>query len=136
MPALRTYSVFICHDWEYSAEYARVVQFLDAAPNFTWENLSVPQHDPLANDETLQYELRNQIRPADVMVVTAGMYTAHSEWMDWEMAFARRIGTPIIGIVPWGAQRVPVAVQKNATDIVGWNTNSIVSAIRRLGQRS
>jgi hypothetical protein len=53
----------------------------------------------------------------------------------WEMAFARRIGTPIIGIVPRGNQCVPVAVQKSATDIVGWNTNSIVSAIRQLGRR-
>jgi hypothetical protein len=131
MPGLRTYSVFICHDWEYSPEYTRVCEFLDGAPNFRWENRSVPEHDPLANDETLQYELRNQIRPADVMLVCAGMYTAHSEWMDWEMAFARRIGKPIIGVIPWGNRRVPVAVQKNATDTVGWNTSTIVAAIRR-----
>jgi len=134
MPALRTYSVFICHDWEYSDEYYRVVEFLDAARNFEWENLSVPQHDPLANDEKLQYELRNQIRPADVVLVTAGMYAAHSEWMDWEMAFARRIGKPIIGIIPRGSERLPVAVQKNATEWVGWSTDSIVSAIRRHGR--
>lgn len=135
MPTLRDYSVFICHDWEYSSEYGRVVEFLDASPNFRWENRSVPEHDPLANDETLQYELRNQIRPADVVLVTAGMYAAYSKWMDWEMAFARRIGTPIVGIVPRGNMRVPVAVQKNSTELVGWNTNSIVSAVRRHGRR-
>ena len=135
MPRLRTYSLFICHDWEYSEEYDRVCQFLDEAPNFEWENLSVPEHDPLANDESLEYELRNQIRPADVLLVLAGMYTAYSAWMDWEMAFAKRIGKAIVGIVPWGARRIPAGVQANATDIVGWNTGAIVSAIRRYSPR-
>lgn len=134
MPALRIYSVFICHDWEYGADYYRICEFLEATSNFNWKNLSVPEHDPLANDDTLERELRNQVRPADVMLVLAGMYTARSAWMDWEMRFARRIGKPIIGIVPWGNTRVPVAVQRNATEIVGWNTRSIVNAIRYHGR--
>jgi len=130
MPALRTYSIFICHDWEYSADYNRVCDFLDKAQHFLWENLSVPEHDPLDTDEMLQKNLRDQIRPADVMLVLAGMYTAHSGWMDWEMAFAWRIGQSIIGIKPWGNLQLPVVVQNNAVEIVGWNTESIVSAIR------
>lgn len=134
MPSLRTYSLFICHDWEYSVDYYRVREFLDGARNFDWEDRSVPEHDPLANDEQLEYELRNQIRPADVMLVLAGMYTAHSEWMDWEMSFGRRIGKPIIGIVPWGNQRIPAAVQRRATEIVRWNSESIVRAIRRVSR--
>lgn len=83
MPALRKYEIFICHDWEYSQDYYRVKAFLDQAPWFHWEDHSVPEHDPLANDEKLEYELRNQMRPADVMLVLAGMYTARSRWMDW-----------------------------------------------------
>jgi hypothetical protein len=135
MPSLRTYSVFICHDWEYSGEYNRIREFLDGAPNFDWEDRSVPDHDPLANDETLQAELQNQIRPADVMLVLAGMYTSRSEWMAWEMAFGRRIGKPIIGIAPRGSQRLPQVVQRNAIEIVGWNSSSIVQAIRRYAPR-
>lgn len=130
MPTLRTYSVFICHDWEYSEDYGRICEFLDDAANFAWRNLSVPEHDPLDTDEMLQKNLRDQIRPADVMLVLAGMYTAWSGWMDWEMAFARRIGTAIIGIRPWGNVQVPVVVQHNADEIVGWTTASIVDAIR------
>ena len=134
MPSLRTYSVFTCHDWEYSDDYHRVCDFLHDAPNFRWKDLSVPEHDPLANGETLKYELRNQIRPADVMLVLAGMYTARSEWMDWEMAFARRIGKPIVGIAPWGSRIIPRAVQDNATEIIGWRQASMVDAIRRHGR--
>lgn len=130
MPSLRAYRVFICHDWEYSADYYRVCDFLDAAPNFNWVNLSVPEHDPLETDDMLQKNLRDQIRPADVFLVVAGMYTARSGWMDWEMQFARRIGKSIIGIKPWGNVQLPVVVQNNADEIVGWSTESIVAAIR------
>lgn len=135
MPTLRTYSVFICHDWEYSDEYNRVCSFLDAAPNFRWENLSVPEHEPLDTDDMLEKNLRDQIRPADVLLVLAGMYTVRSTWMDWEMAVARRIGTSIIGVKPWGNIQLPVVVQRNADEIVGWNTDAIVGAIRHYAPR-
>ena len=135
MPPLRTYSVFICHDWEYSEDYYRICEFLDDAPNFSWSNLSVPEHDPLDTNDMLQKNLRDQIRPAEVMLVLAGMYSARSGWMDWEMAFGRRIGKSIIGVKPWGNAQLPVVVQNNADEIVGWNTDSIVSAIRRYAPR-
>jgi len=74
MPTLRTYSVFICHDWEYSDDYNRICQFLDGAANFEWDNRSVPEHDPLDTNDMLEKNLRDQIRPANVMLVLAGMY--------------------------------------------------------------
>lgn len=135
MPVLRRYEVFICHDWEYSDEYSRVCSMLDSAPNFSWRNLSVPEHDPLDTGGQLQKNLRDQIRPADVMLVLAGMYSARSGWMDWEMTFGRRIGQPIIGIKPWGNVRLPTVVQRNAREIVGWNTDRIVAAIRAYAPR-
>jgi hypothetical protein len=131
MPKLRIYSVFICHDWEYSSEYGGICALLDLAPNFLWDNLSVPEHDPLDTDSMLAKNLRDQIQPADVMPVLAGMYTVDSEWMDWKMAFARRIGKPTIGIRPWGSERLPPVVKDNADEIVGWNTPTIVEAFRR-----
>lgn len=131
MPRLRTYAVFICHDWEYSNDYHRVCDFLNNAPNFKWRNLSVPEHDPLDTGDKLQKSLRAQIRPADVVLVLAGMYAVRSGAMDWEMQFARRIGTSIIGIKPWGNVQLPVGVQKNAHEIVAWNRDSIVNAVRR-----
>ena len=135
MPALRTYSLFICHDWEYSDDYYRICEFLDAAPNFSWMDLSVPEHAPLDTDDMLRKNLRDQIRPADVMLVLAGMYTARSEWMDWEMEFGRIIGKSIIGVKPWGNVQLPVVVQNNADEIVGWNAATIVDAIRRYAPR-
>ncbi len=130
MPVLRTYKLFISHAWDYNADYYRIEKFLNDAPNFQWVNLSVPKHNPILNSEQLTYELNNQMRPADAFLILSGIYVAHSDWIQYEINFARRIGRPIIGIRPWGAERIPVAVQEAAAEIVGWNSDSIVSAIR------
>ena len=129
MPSLRTYQVFISHAWSYSDDYFRVVGFLNDAPYFDWLNLSVPEHDP-ASAQQLEYDLREQMRGADVFLIIAGMYVPHSSWIDFEIAFARRIGRPIIGIRKLGGERVPVAISQAARDVVGWQGSSIVSAIR------
>ncbi len=130
MPLLRPYRIFISHAWDYSDDYHRVVQFLDEAPCFKWENFSVPEHNPVADDD-IPYELRNKMRKCDAFLIIAGMYAAHREWIDFEMRFARRIGRPIIGIRKWASQRLPLAIQNNAREVVGWNRASVVGAIRR-----
>ena len=133
MPALRSYKLFVSHAWEYNDEYYRLVKMLNEAAYFTWRNLSVPQHDPiLARDiDKLKAALRNQMRPANAFLILAGMYVAHSDWIEFEIDFSRRIGRPVIGIRPWGNERVPVAVQNAAAELVGWNTDSIVRAVRQ-----
>jgi len=129
MPGLRTYSVFISHAWKYNDEYYRLVEMLDRAPNFTWYNLSVPEHDPVTIKD-VEYELNNRMRPANVVLVLSGMYAAHSDWMEYEINFARRIGRPIIAVRPWAQVLVPTIIQNAARTEVGWNTASIVAAIR------
>ena len=129
MPRLRTYQVFISHVWDYGDDYWKIVEFLNGAPNFAWKNLSVPEHAPVDSRE-LEYQLRNQMRPADVFLIIAGMYATHSDWIEFELQFAWRIGRPIIGIRKWGSERMPLAIQNAATEIVGWNAASVITAIR------
>jgi hypothetical protein len=71
------------------------------------------------------------MRPEDVFLIIAAMYAAHSDWIDFELQFARRIGRPIIGIATRGGERIPLAIQNAAKEIVGWTGGSIVAAIRR-----
>ncbi len=130
MPQLRDYKVFISHAWDYHEDYYRLEKFLNEAPNFKWTNLSVPKHDPIKNTEQLAKELHNQMREADAFLILAGMYVSDSDWIQYEINFARRIGRPIIGIKPWGNVVLPKAVQDGADEMVGWNSASIVAAIR------
>lgn len=129
MPALHTYRVFISHAWSYSDDYYRIVNLLNKGPYLSWHNYSVPEHDPLY-DEDIEEALKRQVRPVHIVIILAGMYVNHSDWIEFEMDFADQIGKPMIGISPWGQQRVPKEVQDRVKEMVGWNTSSIVEAIR------
>jgi len=129
MPALKTYDLFISHAWDYNDEYYKMVNNLNNAPNFKWRNYSVPEHDPLPTNK-LEEQLYNQIRPVNAAIILSGMYVAHSAWILKEIAIAKSMNKPIIGVKPWGQQMVPQAVQSAATVMVGWNIDSIISAIR------
>lgn len=134
MPRLHRYRIFISHAWRYNTSYYRLINRLGMTPNFLYANYSVPEHDPVEanNNRKLAEELRQQIRPVEVVIILGGMYVAHSNWIQFEIDFAQSLGKPILGVKPWGAQRMPQAVQNVANEVVGWNTPAIVSAIRRL----
>jgi len=136
MPSLKTYDIFISHAWFYSKGYDKVVELLKAAPNFAWRNYSVPKHDPVIDPNTevgrrkLTAELDQQIRPINCFLVIAGMYASYKYWIQKEVEIAQSYGKPIIGLIPWGQERTPVYIQEVANTMVGWNTSSIVTAIR------
>ena len=133
MPSLYDYRVFISHAWRYSDGYARVLTFLDGANNFQYRNFSVPEDKAFVGmtKAQLQEQLRAQIRPVQCVLIVSGMYVAHSEWIQFAIDFAASLGKPVIGIIPWGAERTPMAVQVAAREMVAWQTSSIVAAIRR-----
>lgn len=135
---MNTYNIFISHAWKYTEHYNKVVQWLDEAKNegtLNWKNYSVPEHDPLidpnssAGKNTLKNELKDQIKPASVVLVLAGMYVSYSDWIDFEIDTAVNSNKYIIGIEPWGQERIPSKVSNNANVMVGWNKNSVINAI-------
>ena len=138
MPQLRAYRAFISHAWDYGDEYQRIVNLLNNAPRFNWSNYSVPEDSPIhvhrrrGATRAIRDGLSNHIRPTHIVLILAGMYGAHSDWMQREMDISLEMNKPVLGIRPWGAQRIPQAVQDASDEVVGWTTDSVVSAIRRL----
>ncbi len=132
MPFLKRYKLFISHAWDYNESYHRLLELLNDAPNFRFDNYSVPEHDPLGVDTDLALvrALYRQMRPASVILILAGMYANHRQWIQKEIEIAEQLDKPIIGIIPWGQERTPAAIQEAATNMVRWNTASIVDAIR------
>jgi len=136
MPELKKYDLFLSHAWRYNDDYYRLEKMLKEAPFFYWRNYSVPEHDPLINPNTsvgrakLTNLLDNQIRPVNCVLILGGMYAAYSEWILEEIKLAQAHRKPIIGVYPWGQQNMPRAIQNVADELVGWNTSTIVSAIR------
>jgi hypothetical protein len=135
----RKYQVFVSHSWDYADEYEGVVRLLDSDTTFSWFDLSIPienpvPHDPLLKKSTLAVvrELEKRIREADCLLVLAAMYFNHSEWIQFEIDFAKEINKPIIAVKPWGQERVPEALQQVAVcDPVWCATGPLIAAIKR-----
>ena len=133
MPILKNRMIFISHAWEYNQHYYKIEEWLNDAQNFSWSNCSVPSHDGLTDKTSagLSRGMTRQINPAQVVLILGGMYAAYSSWIEFEISEAQRLGKTIIGIKPWGQERVPQIVQDaSICDVVGWNSASVVQAVR------
>lgn len=133
MPNLRIYNLFISHPWIKDDEYNRLENMLNNSLFFNYKNYSVPSKAPLdvRGDKELEEALERQIKPTSVVLVLAGMYVNHRRWIQKEIEIAQKLNKPIIAIRPWGQERMPLEVTLASKEIVGWNSDSIVSAIRR-----
>lgn len=138
MPKLYDYRIFISHAWKYGDQYNKLTNLLDNAPYFSYYNYSAPEEKPLfpdgtpLNNKKIAEAITKKIAPSQITIVIAGMYVQYKDWIQYEIDESVRMGKPILAIQPRGSERTPSYVSKNATKIVGWNTNSIVSAIREL----
>ena len=132
MPGLKTRMLFISHAWQYDVAYLTLVKWFNEEPNFFWKNCSVPSTDALPDKTTtgLKSGITRQINPAQGVLIIAGMYAAHSGWIDYEISEAKRLEKVIIGIRPWGQERMPIKVQEAAHVLVNWNSASVVSTVR------
>ena len=139
---MKTYNVFVSHAWDYSTDYNKVIEWLDKAKDegfLNYKNYSDPKDDPIvAPDEVtkkkkMKEKLENQIRPSSIVIVIAGMYVAYSDWIGFEVDTAVEMGKYIIGLEPWGQERVPTKVSDNADVMVGWNYASLKNAILTSG---
>ena len=140
MPYLKTYDLFISHAWKYGDEYTKLENLLKNANNFYYRNYSAPSDKPLHNLDSTDVKTKTQIEDAiirkilqaNIVLVISGMYANNRYWMEREIHIASLLNKPIIAIKPYGHTLMPSYIQKYADEVVNWNTESIVSAIRRL----
>ncbi len=138
MPYLRNYNIFISHAWKYGDEYDRLINLLNNAIFFSYKNYSAPEENPLKNLDgspvrislEIGAAIDRKIRNSQVVLVISGMYANHREWMKYEIDSALTMNKPIIAIKPWGNILIPDYIKEKADEIVGWNTDSIISSIR------
>ena len=136
---MRTYNIFISHSWKYGDSYDRLTQLLSARGYFGYRDYSVPKDDPIhtrGTDRELRDAIRRHMSPTHVIVILAGVYATYSKWINYEIRIAQTgflAPKPILAIQPWGAERSSQVVKEAADQIVGWNTESVVRAIRELG---
>lgn len=135
---MNTYNLFVSHSWRYSDSYERLINLLNERRYFSFKDYSVPPDDPIHNARTqkaLREAIRRQMAPCHVVVVMAGVYATYSKWINIELDLAKnafRSDKPVLAVRPRGNERISDTVREDADRVVGWNTESIVKAIRAL----
>lgn len=127
----KNYHIFVSHAWDYKDHYYTIEKWLKNN-NISFSNYSVPEHAPLnaPTSTALKNALDERIRLSSGIIVIAGMYVAYSEWINYELESAHNFEKPIIGIIPRGQKRIPKKLQEYKKTIVGWNSNSLIDAIK------
>ena len=134
----KTYHIFISHSWAYTDAYEQLIRLLKKDSDFKFKDYSVPKDDPIhnaSNDKELYEAIKEQISHANVVIILAGVYSTYSKWINKEIKIAKEefvIPKKILAVEPWGSQRTSSVVKEAADKIVGWNSSSIINAIKRI----
>jgi hypothetical protein len=134
---MKQYNIFISHSWKHDDdEYKTLVRWLDNS-DLNWVDFSVPMDDPIhtnGTDRELYDAISNKIRLCSVVLMMAGKSSSYSKWIDKEINIAKvDYDKPLLAISPWGNTQESEKVRRESDDVVGWNANSVIEAIRFWG---
>lgn len=129
----KTYKIFISHSWDHVDDLRRLRNLLEQRGYFHVEFLEASPDNPINSDKNkyIRTVLSQKIESSDIVLGIAGVYASYSEWMEWELDKAIEKNIPIVGVIPRGKTNISRIVANRAKETVKWNTESIVSAIRR-----
>ena len=129
----KVYNVFISHSWSYPEDLKNLRTLLRQRGYFNVEFEEASPDEPInsINAAYIKKRLEQKIARSNIILGIAGMYASFSEWMKWELDTAEELGKPIVGVIPRGQTRISATVNAKSIVNVGWNTESIVRAIRR-----
>src|SRR5712671_1892887 len=75
--------------------------------------------------------LAPRIAWASTLIVYITPNTRDSDWVNWEIEYAEKLGKRIVGVWAHGASEadLPEALDKYANAVVGWNSDKIIDAV-------
>jgi hypothetical protein len=125
--------IYAVHGWEKDEDYVRLFEYMESAGNFFYRAVSDPDaHSPLGDGvaarRTLVFEA---LKNAECVVCTAGVWEQHRDWARMTLDVAAGLDLPVIAIEHFGPKNMDVRLKAQATACVGWDSRSIVDAIRR-----
>lgn len=128
----KDYKIFISHSWKYPDDLTRLRNLLNQRGYFNVEFQEASHEEPInsANSAYIKQVLKKKILNSDVVLAISGIYASYSDWIAWEVLTSHQNNVPIIGVAPWGQERISSTVTQYSIVDVRWNTESIVNAIR------
>ncbi len=127
------YHVFISHSWQNSNSLKKLRKLLNDRGYFNVEFEKVSKDEPIDSEDAyyIKRRLSEKISNSNIVLGLAGMYASYRDWMEWELDKAIDLNIPIVGVIPRGQERISTTVSSRSIENVHWNTESIVTAIRK-----
>ncbi len=128
----KTYKIFVSHCWNYDDDLQNLKNLLDRRGYFSAEYKQAERSNPINSSyaPVIKANITKKLEDSDIVLGIAGMYASYSDWMPWELDKAKELGLNVIGVIPWGQERISQAVCSRSVVNVHWNADSIVNAIR------
>ena len=128
--------IFVAHLFKDDADYQRVFEYLESQDNFFYVNSARPDNVPGGEGiEALKEEFRQQIEPAEILILPVAIYEQNPDLVGFQMDVAQASKKPVLGIQSFGGTvAVQQALFQRADDIVEWNDRIIADTIRRLAR--
>ena len=129
----RARNIFISHVHEDDATLQKLKDLLTER-GFEIRDASIDSSKPnkaKSEDYIKSKILAPRIRWAGAMIVLISPQTHSSEWVNWEIEYAEKSDTRIVGVWAQGAKDcdVPEALEMYADAVVGWQADSVMDAI-------
>lgn len=127
---IRLYAV---HGWHQDEDYSRLFEYLESADSFYYRALSNPEaRSPKGDSSLARRELIEEaLKDAECVVCCAGTWERFNDWARFTVEQARRMDLPVVAIEHFGPRNMDELLKGRAAESVGWDSRSIVDAIRR-----
>jgi hypothetical protein len=127
--------VYVVHLFESDADYLRFFEYLENRENFVYVNVSKPDEMPSGGLEAMKEALREQIEPAEIVVVPMVTYARNEELAKFQLDVAQAAKKPVLALQSFGGTvAMHQVIMDRADDIVEWNDRGITDAIRKLAR--
>ena len=128
--------LFVTHTFDEHEEYSRVFEYLESRDTFFYVNFSNPRDKvDFADTEAVQEAIRQQIKPAEIVLFPVGIVAANHNLIDFELKVAQAFKKPILAIKSYGdTQNLSAELLDVATEVIEWNDRAIIEAVRRLAR--
>lgn len=130
------YRIFVTHLFQANEDYQRVFEYLESRDNFFYVNSSNLDSMPESGGaEGIKEELREQIKPAEVVIMPIAIFELNPDLVRFQMDVAQAFKKPLLAVKAFGET---VALNKEildrCDDIVDWNDRALINAIKKLGR--
>lgn len=127
---IRLYAV---HGWTRDEDYSRLFEFIQSAENFYYRAVSDPDSHPDQGDGVAarRTAIGEALKEAECIVCAAGTWERFNDWARYTIESARALDLPVVAVEHFGPKDMDPRLKGYASEVVGWDSRSIVDAVRR-----